>query len=153
MEGPATEEELLSRINIFKGNLYELIRIYEKEGKDEKILWSSYEVLKKEIEDALFDLNFGDHLKQIIWTCPCIDKSRNMKEFENEYSSYSVMSRQIHDSYLFCCVAGERIEVICGEHHYTDFFKKILITDEPRVHIERLLKSVNEKIKKKMRKH
>ena len=104
--------------------------------------------------DALIDLYFESHLSQlIIWTCPCIDKSRNMREFENEYSSYSAMIRQIHDSYLFCCIAGDRIQVICGKDKYPDLYKKILITDEPRVHMESILERMNEKINKKRRKH
>lgn len=148
MENKFNDRDFLIRINKFKEMLYEFIEIYENQGKDLEKLGKSFDDVDKDFEKIAID--FEDHyLEPIIWTCPCLDKSFTMRHFIHQYSQYSEIWKKNHDAYLLCGMARNRIQALCGKYDFSEREKSVLITDEPRIHIENILQRVNETIIKK----
>lgn len=55
------------------------------------------------------------------------------------------MKRRIHDAYLFLVCSMVRIQATKRKLNFPEDMRKKLMTDEPKSHIENLLKRVNAK--------
>jgi len=146
MEGKFNEEDLFQRIINYTKCLDEIIETYEKNGKNAKNMTESYENIYAEMNYENIYLDFEEYYGEpLVSICPCFTERFSMKTFEFNYQNFSPIKRRIHDAYLFLVCSMDRIQATTRKFNFPEDMRKKLMTDEPKSHIENLLKRVNAK--------
>ena len=142
------EEDLLQRIINFTKGFDDIIEIYEKEdGQNSEKMGQSYENLcaKMDFNKMYSDFidNYGDPLG---YYCPCFPKYFQPKTLEVNFQIFSKMKIKMHEAFLFFNASNHRIQAITGKQEFPEEMRKKIMTDEPKKHIENVLKRIHAKL-------